>query len=288
MKKTENDILGKKIVSLLDDYEPVYKHEYWENMQQKLDASDTAKNKSRFLPVFKYAAAILLLISISIYLFNSNSSKEIVKETNENEKSEIILNDGSLVKINRSTKLVYPQKFKNTAREVFLDGEAYFEVSENKEKPFVVNTSFSKVTVLGTKFNIKAYPSGNKDIVTVTEGKVMVVSKSSGNKIIVQKGETVSTDKSDNELNKTPIYDLNFDTWRTNKIQFVNDSLPHVVKILSHHYNKPVVLQSDNLKNLKLTCTITKLPLIEALEVVTTTLSLELEEKNDTIYLKKN
>jgi len=89
-------------------------------------------------------------------------------------KSTITLSDGSVVWLNSGSYLIYPQEFSRKKREVYLAGEAYFEVTENTDKPFIVTTDDIEIEVLGTTFNVNSYPE-NKDVETVlVEGSVKV------------------------------------------------------------------------------------------------------------------
>ena len=92
-------------------------------------------------------------------------------------RSKIILSDGSVVHLNAGTKFVFPEKFASNKRTVFLSGEAFFEVAENKERPFVVKTIEEKILieVLGTKFNVSAYPIDSDVLTVLTEGKLKLL-----------------------------------------------------------------------------------------------------------------
>ena len=98
-----------------------------------------------------------------------------VEKLNEyGQKSTISLPDGSQVKLNSGSKLVFPRSFAANTREVFLEGEAFFEVEKNPGRPFIVRSGDLVTTVLGTSFNIKAYPEEEAIAVTVATGKVKV------------------------------------------------------------------------------------------------------------------
>jgi ferric-dicitrate binding protein FerR (iron transport regulator) len=95
----------------------------------------------------------------------------------------ILLPDGTKVFLNASTKFRYPNEFNRTNREVYLDGEAYFDVTANKNSPFIVRTSKQKIRVLGTKFNVMDYAEDDFAITTLVSGKIELVPFDESNEI---------------------------------------------------------------------------------------------------------
>ena len=133
---------------------------------------------------WRLAAIILLFISVStiIYFTVTRPKTSEIVAFNEiivplGEKSQIILADGTHIWINSSSKLRYPVTFNKSERTVYLEGEAFFEVTKNEIQPFVVNTPDLKVKVLGTSFNVKNYPGDRNAVTTVVKGLVSVESK---------------------------------------------------------------------------------------------------------------
>jgi transmembrane sensor len=141
------------------------------------------KAKVRKIAMWRYtaAAAVLLgIITISMVFMLRKKQPEawaemVVLHTQPGKMSKIKLSDGTLVWLNADSRLRYPQNFGGAgSREVYLDGEAYFEVAKDKEHPFRVHSKSLVTRVLGTKFNVKAY-SDNKNVeVTLLEGRVML------------------------------------------------------------------------------------------------------------------
>jgi len=123
------------------------------------------------------AASLLILISAGLFLRYNMTNNEI-NETTYAKAGNILklkLSDGTIVWLNSKSKLTYPQSFKNKSlREIYLDGEAYFEVKKDKAHPFLVHTRNLTTRVLGTKFNVEAYSDTKLIEVTLLEGKVML------------------------------------------------------------------------------------------------------------------
>ena len=125
----------------------------------------------------KAAVAAVLLVLFAWVLYTTNKPgtaplELLVKETQRGQKSTITLADGSTVMLNAQSRLTYPRQFAGT-REVVLEGEAFFLVNHNPDKPFVVRSGRLQTTVLGTSFNIEAFPEKNIKV-TVATGKVRV------------------------------------------------------------------------------------------------------------------
>ena len=131
------------------------------------------------------AASILLIVGLGTYAIKSGSNlpflaHEVTQaktlfQTTDDQIRLVILSDGSRIQMNRGTQFSYTTNaFNLKLREVWLTGEAFFEVAKNPEKPFIIHTGAMQTTVRGTSFNLKAYPQLNENIVSVRSGKVEV------------------------------------------------------------------------------------------------------------------
>lgn len=154
--------------------------------------------------------------------------------------SKILLPDGTKVYLNAGSRLVYPEFFNDKNREVFLVGEAFFEVIEDKTHPFVVQTTDLRIKVLGTKFNVSAYPSENVIETVLTEGKVRLEQNNSGL-------FSLTTDLLPNQLaafykvsGEVKLQNVNVDNytlWKDGVFKFESTDLNRVVKRLERYYN---------------------------------------------------
>lgn len=149
------------------------------NSPQQPAPSTSRKRVRRMYGVIATCAAMLMVGFFYGQRFvqsDAQSSVQVIKSVAPDEKKVILLSDGTKVWVNASSKLEYPQQFvKGQAREVTLHGEAYFEVERAAEWPFIVHTGDIKTKVLGTKFNIKAYPGLANVLVSVRSGRVQVL-----------------------------------------------------------------------------------------------------------------
>lgn len=156
---------------------------------------------------------------------------------------EVTLPDGTMVKLNAGTTLSYPTVFAKDKREVSLRGEAYFEVAKRKDQPFIVRTKNQEVQVLGTHFNINAYPTSAQTKTTLLEGKVQVKELTKGKKVTLLPGDqSVSTGA---ELSKHSVNVQQEMAWVYGKFNFDGKSLRQVMDELSQWYAVDVVYKGD-------------------------------------------
>ena len=162
----------------------------------------------------------------------------------------IKLDDGTKVWVNAETKLKYPVTFVGDRREVVLEGEAFFDVAKN-EKPFIVETSFGDVRVLGTAFGISAYASEPESYTTLVRGKVSV-EREGGEPVVILPGEQVVTSK-DGKMIKQQVDVEEFVGWKDGIYVFKEKSLGEIMKTLERWYNISVDFQEKSLVDLPFT-----------------------------------
>ena len=162
----------------------------------------------------------------------------------------IKLDDGTKVWVNAETKLKYPVTFVGDRREVVLEGEAFFDVAKN-EKPFIVETSFGDVRVLGTAFGISAYASEPESYTTLVRGKVSV-EREGIKPVVILPGEQVVTSK-DGKMIKQQVDVEEFVGWKDGIYVFKEKSLGEIMKTLERWYNISVDFQEKSLVDLPFT-----------------------------------
>ncbi len=209
------------------------------------------KNTSRnhWQTWLKVAAILLVAITTGLLIFDLQQPEQqpevqvvtqIEKHALPGQKLSITLPDGSTVKLNSGSRLVAPQQFTGNTRQVFLEGEAFFEVTEDASHPFVVNTDNFTVKVLGTSFNISSYQQEQNNSVAVVTGRVMVSGSPEAPEVI---SETLTPDqmlvysagKKSWERRNGFDRDLILG-WRDQKLIFRDDHINNILKILSRWY----------------------------------------------------
>lgn len=174
-------------------------------------------------------------LSSRVDIFGAPEYEEIIVA--KGERIQMVFQDGTKVYINSDSKLRYPKKFALNSREVYLEGEAYFEVAKNKKRPFIVNLNGPAIHVLGTSFNVQDYPE-NKDItVCLDEGHINLTLPSE-KKYPVQPGEKLVYNKENKLCTISRIEDMQrMSIWKQNVIVFKDTPLPEVVKVLNRWYD---------------------------------------------------
>lgn len=153
------------------------------------------------------------------------------------ERLQMMFQDGTRAYINSDSRLKYPKKFALSSREVYLEGEAYFVVSKNSHRPFIVNLNGPAVHVLGTSFDVQAYPE-NKDItVCLDEGRVNLT-LASDKKYLLKPGEKLVYNKESERCTITRHADIHLSSlWKKNVIAFKDAPLSEVIKVLNRWYD---------------------------------------------------
>ena len=161
-------------------------------------------------------------------------------------RSEIMLADGTHIWLNSGSQLSYPTKFKTDSREVFLSGEAFFEVKANPNKPFYVITRDIRIKVLGTSFNVCSYIEDNTTQTVLFKGKVSAGKDRLFAKTIdMMPGERLIYDKSSKNLIKDRVDVKLYSSWVNGFLNFDNTPITEVYKKLERYYNKNIKAEDD-------------------------------------------
>lgn len=169
---------------------------------------------------------------------------------------ELVLSDGTLVHLNSGTTLRYPVKFiKGENRQVFLEGEAFFDVAKDKKHPFVVNADNLNIRVLGTHFNVSNYPEDELTDVVLVEGSVgMYTSDQSfdaANNTVLKPGFKGSYNKKNSNINTKRVLTDSYTSWMQGKLVFKNMAFKDISKKLERHYDVTILNKNRKLENEK-------------------------------------
>lgn len=162
-------------------------------------------------------------------------------------RSYLLLSDGTQVWINSGSRLVYAPQFTGDTREVFLEGEAYFEVAKDASKPFYVRTDAFTVNVLGTKFNVKAYKDDKEYTTVLVEGKVSmkVQDQFFSKDAILAPNQKMTLIKGQDDFQRSNVDDTGFYTnWIYGYLEFKNANLSDVLKSIQRYYNIDIELKT--------------------------------------------
>lgn len=197
---------------------------------------------NRFL--FRVAAIIIPLLIIAglyirvdsqVHLFGENEYEEIYIP--KGERIRMLFQDGTRVFVNSDTRIRYPKKFGLSDRRIFVEGEAYFVVTSNPDRPFVIELDSATIRVLGTSFNVKNYKGDQKMDVTLDEGRLEVTPWTNDD-YILNKGEKLEMDKRQGKCTIIREGESKSESlWQNDMISFTNTPLSELVKTLNRWYN---------------------------------------------------
>ncbi len=270
----------------------------------------------------KIAAALVVVIGIGIplklMLFNNDQPSIKIAYTkifvSRGQRKMIILNDGTKVWINSESKFTYPAEFKGKERKVYLEGEAYFDVAHDNNKPFSVITSEIRVNVVGTAFNVKSYPDDNEIETTLErgiiniqrlndftiEGKKEIFLKPNQKYIFLKSRTSVKVEQPEKgsevlkrhsleriqsikpgieQVSETDI----FTGWRDNKLSFKNDRLDNIKKKMERWYNIKIGIRDPRLSSKRLSGTFVNESLMDALKALGLASNIKFTMINDSV-----
>lgn len=162
----------------------------------------------------------------------------------------IMLADSSMVWLNAGSSLRYPEKFEGKTRELYLEGEAFFEVTRNREKPFIVHSGELSTRVLGTSFNIKAYKNADQLKVSVATGKVAIYAKKIP-AIHLIPNQTGTYNKDLGKINMQQHQTADLTTWRQGKLVYRNEALSKALEDIENKYGVHISI-SPAMKNCRI------------------------------------
>jgi len=155
----------------------------------------------------------------------------------------IRLPDGSMVWLNAASSLKFPTVFNDEVRIVELSGEAYFEVSKNKDVPFKVLTNKETIEVLGTSFNVNSYENEKSSMTTLIEGKVKVSASNLNEKILSPGQQSIIIDGNDIQVHEVDIQE--FIAWKNGEFIFNNESIESVMRKVARWYDVELVYEAE-------------------------------------------
>ena len=275
----------------------------WLNLQKEMIKPDQKFKltilKSRFL---KYAAMLVMALGVGFAAYHilQSPDQQIVATVNiavaETEAHPsnlrmVTLPDGTTVKMNAGTRLEYPELF-TTIRKVKLSGEAFFDVTRDTARPFIIETAYASVEVLGTSFNISAYPSTGMVEVNVETGKVKLTpfseEKSVPKSVLLPAGERGWLKIADNELGQADKLSTNYSSWITKKIIFQRTPLAEAFSVLENTYHVKIKTETANIGSIPYTANFANLELDYIVEVIARTHQLKVKRNGDEIIFAGN
>lgn len=266
----------------------VNEDEAWQRFKQR---TETHVQKSRTIEMpsrnfsWARAASILLVIAVGgmlMYFITRNSSPHMITLRSGNATLTDTLPDGSVVTLNKDAELSYPEDFDGDMRQIALNGEAFFDVAPDKDKPFVISVNEVTVQVVGTSFNVKG--TSEKTEVIVETGIVAV--KKNTNEVKLAPNEKATVLKSAAAPVKEDVEDALYNYYRTKEFVCNGTPLWRLADVLGDAYSVNIVIATERAKNLELTTTFKNESLENILSVVSETLNVRIERKGVDYIIK--
>ena len=284
-----------------------------------------ARKQQKYYKYFlRFAASILLVLSISYitYRIAKTSSETIAYfelTTPNGSHAQLTLTDGTTIWLNAGSKLRYPNKFDDTTKTVYLEGEAFFNVTKDPRHPFIVRTSEVNIKALGTSFNVKAYPNEGSIETTLVDGVVIVEgNKTSKNEInsikllpnqratyIKTEGKLLLNDYEQKKLTKSNttevplverareslIVSKEIDTqlytsWIENLLMFDNEPFESIAYKLERRYGATIIFNDNEIKKYRFSGKFPEISIDRVLNALQFASPFKYEIKLDTIYIK--
>lgn len=279
----------------------------FQTIKERTDLSEAASDKAEVIKELNTgnnrstvwlaaASVVLLLLAGTAYIllkrYNSTESELITwkqMKTPSRLISSVTLPDGTRVTLNSESHLRYPEKFGEKAREVYLDGEAFFEVSKNIDRPFIVHTEKFDITVLGTSFDVKSYKDDPVQETTLLQGSIKFEGKG-GEAIVLKPKEKIIAGNGKFTVASQTYYrgqngEIVETAWMSHKLLFKDQSFELLANSLSRKYGVNIRLKNDALKQATFTGEFEKESLKQALFSLQLVTPFRYETKENTVYI---
>ena len=284
----------------------------------------TRRKRQRRRRNFSLVACALVCIPIAGWFWKNNNVTSVVIEKEKPVKETIItqngsrtrslLADGTTVWLNAGSKLFYENDFNGATREVRLEGEAFFDVVKQPNRPFIVHTSGIDIRVLGTAFNVKSYPEDKNVETTLYRGLVQVLRHEDAagkairlipnHKLIIPKQAAIETTKMSEDRrpfvkepvrpNITPIDSTKKESerietaWRYNRLEFEGDNFEEAAKKLERWYNVTIVFTDEKVKQLSVTGKFESEPVEQAFAALKEAFPINYKINNHEIFVESS
>ncbi|WP_020529085.1 FecR family protein [Flexithrix dorotheae] len=300
-KEIENARLIYEAITSEPEIEETAQPRVWNKLQSsiiKIQNETEVKpaekvKKLRWNNFSRIAASIALIISAIGFYFIislSDNSENLVKlENNLQRAKTVLLSDGSSIILSPNSSLEYAQTFNQTNREVHLKGEAFFEISKNPQKPFVVYTAHLATRVVGTSFSISAGENSDKTSVSVVTGKVAVVTGNESSAILenFQSGELLGENEGIVFHEKgSALERFTFSKHPMGLLNFENAPILEVFNILEKNYGVDIKVDETKLESCSLNASLIDMPLQKKIDLICIAINYQYKIEGNIITLK--
>lgn len=249
---SENDLSYQLLRKIWVQKSPEPLHPDYQSLEKRIMDAGFSENLNIPSPVirrrslfYKLAAVITFICLVSWSVLKIIPGKVIVETTEElvvtynptGQKSKITLPDNSVIWLNSESSLSYQKGFSDSVRYIELEGEAYFEVEPDTERPFIVETGGISTMALGTSFNIRNFPEECSISISLLSGMVRVTDSQASNEVLLEPFEQVKIMKERRTLKMTKLETDHVSIWKDGIIHFKRSSFSNVIKTLQRSYD---------------------------------------------------
>jgi len=272
----------------------------WANLDARILSQSLQLGKKPSIPVpairryagYALKVAAVLLIGLAVFQLAVNRHPYQTIASGNAIITPVSLADGSTIYLNSASSINYPEKFGQDSREVYFWGEAFFEIAHDPSRPFIIETGETRVKVLGTSFNIRAYPETGQVDVIVKSGKVLFYHVDKSDRVLGQMtllaGEKGVYERESGRLTKLQNDEPNYLSWKTGILVFEQTSLDKVLAAVGKKYGVTFNLAEKDICNLKLTATFDNDSLDAVLEVLKLVHNLQFVNNGKDYLVSKN
>lgn len=227
------------------------KKKIWLRLEESTNALDftlTVTFLKRY-KIFAIAASILLLFSLGLMLYNYSNTTQWITSAYVPSKNELVclnLSDHSKVWLESGSQLIYPQKFRPGKREVFLTGQAFFEIKPGR-RPFIVHSGGIDIKVHGTQFSVIAFPDDSETKITLVSGSVSIVTKDKG-PVFLKPGEQGIFNREKNTFHISPVDTEPFQAWKEGILIFRAMRFDEIAASLERVHHVRIIFRNEDLK----------------------------------------
>jgi ferric-dicitrate binding protein FerR (iron transport regulator) len=263
----ENKKILERLLQIWE-YNPRQIHDnstIYRKYQHRKNQFGKRKTVSPFVYYALRISAVLFFVVSTTFVVNSiliSSRNNVVYQeisVAKGSRSKFNLPDGTKVWLSNNSSIKYPSQFTGRTRELEIKGEAYFEVTPNKRKPFVVNIGENRIKVLGTHFSVSAYPNDKKVRTDLIEGKIQFdISNGRGgyHSYLVKPMHSLVLDKTSGNISEKKVPDGFYDYWHKGIYEFRNETLEDLAMKIDRIYNTQIIFEDESIKAKRFTGTI--------------------------------
>lgn len=212
-----------------------------------------SQRRRKLIRISAIAASLFVIVSLTWFsasLFKEHEIKWKELYTEYTQKDSLVLSDGTKIWLNSGSRITYPATFAGTERNIFISGEAYFNVAHDKSKPFHVSAGPVKITVLGTEFNVRTANDMSKVDIELYDGSIMLTAGKEEN-IYLKPGEKVTYDSSSGAMTKSNFDSSNIAQWLIGGYDSGYKSLSEIISDFEKIYGIKVIIADESIAEKK-------------------------------------